>query len=292
MSKENGAQQQKDVMATLKNRKKGKKRIILIVVIAVIVLLFVWVKQSMEKAMATVQETLTQMQTDEVSKRSLVKSVGATGTIVSVQSKDLKSDLTGVEISEVLVEIGDVVTEGQALVVFDTSDIEENLESAEKQLSIAEQRNALSAQDAKRNVENAQRTESYQVDAAKTSMDNAYDKYEIAMVDYNNASKTLDNLKKDEGKIYDEYIKAKKAVETLPVSIQNKEVLIAEIAAKLKELESVSDSDAVGYENVLEEYNRYIRDKTKISSFSTMTSLRLIYVIICRHLKILQYPRI
>lgn len=243
MSKENSAEQQKDVMTTLKKRKKGKKRIIIIVVIVAIVLLFMYVKKSMEEAMVTVQETLTQMQTDEVSKRSLIKSIGATGTVVSVQSKDVKADISGVEIADIMVEIGDTVSEGQALVLFDTSDIEENLESAKEQLDIAQQRNSLTKNDAQRNVENAQRTEQYQVDLAKTGMDNAYDNYEIAMVEYNNAVKTLENLKKKEGDIYGHYINTKNTLENLTTSIPEKEAQVAELKAASENTGTVSDGD-------------------------------------------------
>ena len=255
MSKENSAEQQKDVMTTLKKRKKGKKRIIIIVVIVAIVLLFMYVKKSMEEAMVTVQETLTQMQTDEVSKRSLIKSIGATGTVVSVQSKDVKADISGVEIADIMVEIGDTVSEGQALVLFDTSDIEENLESAKEQLDIAQQRNSLTKNDAQRNVENAQRTEKYQVDAAKTSMDKAYDQYEIAMVEYNNAAKTLQNLKNDEGNVYNNYLNAKKSAEILATTLEEKEALVKEMEAKLKELGTVTPGDAVetAYQNAVAE---------------------------------------
>ncbi len=237
MSKKDSVGQQKDVMATLKSRKKGKKRIIIVVIIAIIALLFVYIKKSMEEAMVVVQETLSQMQTDEVSKRSLIKSVGATGTVVSIESKDVKVNLTGVEIEDIKVEIGDIVTEGQELVVFDTSDILEGLESAEKQLSIAEQRNSLSAQDAKRNVENAQRTESYQVDLAKTSLDDMYDEYEIAMVKYNDASKGLEDLKENEEDRYDKHQDAIKNAEALSTTLTEKRAL-------LTEMETVSGSDA------------------------------------------------
>ena len=264
MSKENSVGQQKDVMTTLKNRKKGKKRIIIIVVIAVLVLLFVYVKQSMEKAMETVQETMMQVQTDEVSRRSLIKSVGATGTVVSIESKDVKASLSGVDIEQIKVEIGDMVTEGQELVVFDTTDIQESLESAKEQLSIAEQRNSLSAQDAKRNVENAQRAEQFQVDAAKTSMDKAYDNYEIAMVDYNNASKTLQNLKDNEGTAYNNYINAKNHAEALAVTLEEKEALVAEAEVTLEAMESVSTGDAAGYETAQREYETATAERNSI----------------------------
>lgn len=261
MSKENSVEQQKDVMTKLKDRKKGKKRIILIIVIVLVVLLFLYVRKAMGEAMETVQETMAQLQTDEVSKRSLIKSIGATGTIVSIQSKDVKADLTGIEIEDIMVEIGDTVSEGQELVLFNTSDIEENLASAEKQLNIAEQRNSLTKNDALRNVENAQRAEQYQVDLAKTSMDKAYDNYEIAMVEYNNGAKTLENLKKNEGDVYNQYINAKTTIEDLTTAIPEKEALVAEAATKLEEMESVSGGDAAGYEAALAAYQTVVSER-------------------------------
>lgn len=261
MNKDGSVGQQKDVMAALKNKKKGKKRIILIVIIAVLVLLFFYVKQSMEKAMVTVQETISEMQTDEISKRSLVKSIGATGKVVSVESKNVKAFLTGAEIADILVEIGDMVSEGEVLVLFETEDIEENLETAEKQLSITEQRNSLTKDDAQRNVENAKRAESYQVDMAKTNMEKAHDNYEIAMVEYNNGEKTLSNFRSSENNYYTAWQNVKKEMENLSIAVLEKEALLIEAEEKLKEIESVSGGDAAGYEKALAEYNKAVEER-------------------------------
>ncbi|MBQ8823515.1 MAG: efflux RND transporter periplasmic adaptor subunit [Lachnospiraceae bacterium] len=261
MNEENSVRQQKDVMTALKNRKKGKKRIIIIAIVVIVILLFFYVKQSMEKAMVTVQETLTQMQTDEVSKRSLIKSIGATGTVVSVKSKDVKTELAGAEIKEILVEIGDSVAEGQKLVVFDTSDIEENLEYAMEQLDVAEQRNSLTRNDAKRNVENAQRSEQYQVDMAKTSMDKAQNNYEDAKKDYNNGATALNNLRKNENDINIKYQNTKKDMEGLATNLAEKETLVNEAETTLKEMDSVSSGNASGYKTALEKYNKAVEER-------------------------------
>ncbi len=108
-------------MKTLKKREKSKKKRIILVVAA------------------------SMMQTGEVSTRSLVKSVGATGKIVSIDKKEISAGISSVEVASVLVEIGDTVTAGQELLYFDTADIEESLKSAKTNLNNAAKMNPIEA---------------------------------------------------------------------------------------------------------------------------------------------------
>lgn len=143
-------------------------------------------------------KAMTAQQTEEVTVRSLVKSVGATGKVISVRQKELTSELMGYEVAEVFVEVGDMVTEGDILLSFDTEDIEENLADAKKKLNESAQKNAISAENAARNVEDAKRTESYQVDQAAQKVDDAYDAYKDMEDQYDYAITVLDGIKENE----------------------------------------------------------------------------------------------
>lgn len=161
-----------DVMKTLKKREKSKKkRIIIIVVVAVVVFLGVNIVNGVNRAKEAMQEAIATMQTGEVSTRSLIKSVGATGTITSIESKSISAAISGVEVKEVMVEIGDTVTEGQELIIFDTTDIEESLANAKKTLSNSSTVNSITKEEAEKNLEKTIENYDKQVESAKETLD-------------------------------------------------------------------------------------------------------------------------
>lgn len=175
-----------DVMKTLKKREKNKKRRnILIVVLAIVGVLGIGIVNSVNKAKEAMDQMVATMQTGEVSTRSLIKSVGATGTITSIESKSITAAISGVEVNDVLVEIGDTVTEGQELLYFDTADIAESLENAKKNLSNSTTRNNISEEDAARRVVDAER-----------AYNNALDAVEKARAEYEEIADALYNFKK------------------------------------------------------------------------------------------------
>lgn len=162
-----------DVMKTLKKREKNKKRrIIIIVVLAIVAILGVSIANGVNKAKEAMEEMVATMQTGEVASRSLIKSVGATGKITSIESKSITAAISGAEIAEVKVEIGDVVTEGQELVLFDTTDIEENLANAKKNLSNSSTVNSITREEAKKNLDKTLENIDKQIETAKESLDN------------------------------------------------------------------------------------------------------------------------
>ena len=165
-----------DVMKTLKKREKSKKkRIILIVVLAIVVLLGVGIANGVNKAKEAMEEMVATMQTGEVATRSLIKSVGATGTITSIESKSVTAAISGAEIAEVKVEIGDIVTEGQELVLFDTTDIEENLANAKKNLNNSSTVNSITKEEATKNLDKTIENYDKQVETAKENLDTIAD---------------------------------------------------------------------------------------------------------------------
>ena len=163
-----------DVMKTLKKREKSKKkRIILIVVLAIVVALGAGIVNAVNKATEAMEEMVASMQTGEVATRSLIKSVGATGTITSIESKSITAAISGVKVEDVLVEIGDTVTEGQELLVFNTEDIEESLANAKKTLSNSSTVNSITKEEAKKNLDKTIENYDKQIENAKEAVDNS-----------------------------------------------------------------------------------------------------------------------
>ena len=162
---------------TVKKKKSKKKLIITLVVIVLVIAGIFGACTAMGHAAQKRLEAMTAMQTGQVEVRDLISSVGATGKVISLQSKDLTANLSGVEISEIYVEVGDTVEAGQKLAAFDTEDIADDLTMAQRALYQSQQRNEISATDAQRNVDDAVRNSDYQVDAAAQNVDTAYENY-------------------------------------------------------------------------------------------------------------------
>ena len=81
-------------MEQFKKKTKGKKKIKWII-LGIILLLIILGVNSCRKATQKALETLQSMvSTDVVQKRQLIKSVGATGKIVSVSKKDVDTSFT------------------------------------------------------------------------------------------------------------------------------------------------------------------------------------------------------
>jgi len=237
-----------DVMKTIRKKEKSKKkRIILAAVGIVVVILAVNISNGVRKAGEAMQEAMVMMQTGEVSKRSLIKSVGATGKVISVNKKEISAGISNVEVASVLVEIGDTVTEGQELLYFDTADIEESLKNAKTNLNNASVRNNISAEEAARKVEDAQRNYDNQIKAAQDAIeDSEYVKVRDAL--YN----------------FDSYFSSLSEVEQMAKR--------AELENRLKAAEPAYEAAVESYENIVETQESTL---ASIKNSQTTTNLSL-----------------
>lgn len=68
-------------------------------------------------------------------KMDLTKSVSATGTIGSSQSRTVSAEVNGVRVKKVCVKAGDTIQKGDTLIQFDESDLKKALSEAEQSLS-------------------------------------------------------------------------------------------------------------------------------------------------------------
>lgn len=219
--KENFMTNETDVMNTLRKREKSKKRrIILIVVLAVVVIAGVNIVNGLKRAGTAMQEAVAAMQTGDVSTRSLIKSVGATGTVTSIESKSITAAISNVKVKEVAVEIGDTVTEGQELLYFDTADIEESLAKAKKTLNNSSTVNGITKEEAQKNLDKTIESYDKQVEKAKEALEDS---------DYTKVSDALYNFNTYFGNLTEQEQKAKK------VELEAKKDLYKEAHEKLVE---------------------------------------------------------
>ena len=161
----------------MKHKKKSKKKLIVLIVIVVLIAALVAACMGIKKAAQTKLAAMNAMQTAEVTVRPLTKAIGATGTVISVESRDLITTLSGMEVEQVYVAVGDMVAQGQALVQFNTEDVAKNLAAAQNALEMTEGQFGISAENAQRQVEDAIRGGEYSIEMAQKNVDAAYQAY-------------------------------------------------------------------------------------------------------------------
>lgn len=191
--------------------KKHKVGVIIFGVIIVIVVFLFW---SCTSAVNSAMNMLSSMnESGEVTYRNLVKSIGATGKVVAVDSKDITTTLTGVKATDVCVSVGDTVSVGDELVKFDTDDLETTLADTKKQLDVQNANANLQAQDRERGLADTQRNQNSAVIAAWDNFEAAQKQAELAESAWRIADR--------------EYADARKALEadpTNPMLISDKNV--------------------------------------------------------------------
>ena len=125
--------------------------IILILAIAVVVIIGkIKTGQTKKGKQETQQEN-----TISLEKMDLTKSISATGTIESKQSREVSANVNGVTINKIKVSVGDEVKKGKSLITFDETDLQESLSEAKDALSDAQSEGSSSIQKAQKQVSDA-----------------------------------------------------------------------------------------------------------------------------------------
>ena len=116
-----------------------RKRLIILIIVGVLAVLAVFFILKIRRGMAALQASMSAAQTVTAEKGSLSETVEGSGNIEVADTVDVKAP-TGLTISEVLVESGDTVTNGQVLANIDETSIVSALVSVEDSLEAIEDR--------------------------------------------------------------------------------------------------------------------------------------------------------
>lgn len=175
--------------------KKHKKLLILLCILIVIVIGVLAVRAQLNKQMEAVQAAMNKQETALVEKRSLVSSISATGKVVSNESKSIIVNLTGVEVKDVNIEVGNTVQEGDVLLEFDSSDIEDSLADAKTSLNASSGKSGISVSSSQRSLSEAQAVRDIDAERANQDVADAWNDYLEALTDLEEAEDDYDNAK-------------------------------------------------------------------------------------------------
>lgn len=173
--------------------KSHKKLTILLLVVLLLLGGFLIIRSRAQQAMSALADLAEE--TAFVERRSIQSSVSSTGEIISDNTRSISGDLTGLKVLTVDVEVGDIVSAGDALCTFDTEDLEGSLEDAEKTLSAAKTQSSVSVDTAERALEMAIETKNYQIESAARSVISAHEAYDKAYDSYRSLSDDVSSAK-------------------------------------------------------------------------------------------------
>ncbi|MCR4896702.1 MAG: efflux RND transporter periplasmic adaptor subunit [Lachnospiraceae bacterium] len=230
-----------EILDQIKSKKKKKTVVIVVVVAVVLIALIAFVVSAVKKSIEAMSAIGSTASTEEVSTRDLIKSVGATGTVVSLESRDLTGELSGVTISALNVKVGDEVKAGDLLVTFDSEDIEEKLQEARDNLDLSEKKNALTMASSSAGVKDAKRSMDYQIVTAQESLTAAEENVAKEQETYDSLCGTYNGKQNDTNKAWDLYLKAvavreeaQKALDEAGEQAENYEELKAALEAAMQ----------------------------------------------------------
>lgn len=129
-----------------KNKSKKKTIIILVIVVIIFVMLFSGNKNVEEDNKIT---------TEELTRRTLVTSISAVGTLESTNSRDVSALVSGVKVEKVNVKVGDTVEKGDVICTFDMESVESSLNTAKTSLEIATEQANMSVDTAEESKQDA-----------------------------------------------------------------------------------------------------------------------------------------
>lgn len=152
-----------------------KRHKVLSVILVLLIALIIYVVNVVNKAKELLNNNSFDFATVET--KDLTNSVSATGKIVGLDKKNAQAGITGVEFTEINVEVGDYVEAGQVIAILDSSDIQENIDIAKKQLNASEANNSIGVNGAARNLNNAEVNRDKDAEKADVNIARAWDAY-------------------------------------------------------------------------------------------------------------------
>lgn len=147
--------------------------------------------------------------TEILKKRDINTSISVTGTIASADKREVTTNLNEAEVTEVSVSVGDYVEEGATIIVFDDSDLEDELETTKDENELSSLKQQQSLNQAKENVEEAQNNYTKEANEQQSLVNDALSEYNNALADESEALTNYENAKSATEKAKSKYSKLK-----------------------------------------------------------------------------------
>lgn len=140
-----------------------------------------------ERRLEEMHAAMSSQETVPVERRTLVESISATGTVVSVMNKDVKADVTGIRVESVSVKAGDVVKEGDVICLLDPTDLEAELADARTSLNAVSGKTGVDLSASQRSLQEAEATRNIEAERGDQDIADAWNDYLKALTDLEEA---------------------------------------------------------------------------------------------------------
>lgn len=182
---------------------KGHKKLVIIgVILAAVVALVIYVKNLVGQAQSLLENTANSATTETIEVRDIINSVTATGRIVASEERTISTTVTGVDIKELNVSVGDKVNAGDIICLLDGEELETQLAEAQTGKNADAGRTSIDLESSNRNLNDAITTRDIDAQRGVEDKNSAYNQYLSAAdecaeaeTDYNNASNEANNAK-------------------------------------------------------------------------------------------------
>ena len=188
-------------------KKLTKKRVIIIVVI-ILIIIFVQMNQKSSKDALEAPK----IETEEIEKRTIAKSVSATGSVTTANSKEITSALTGSEVVSVNVVEGQKIAVGDVICKFDMDKVQKDLSNAKSSANISDAQSNLGVESARRTLQEAMKSRDSQIVNAQKEVASAQDAYNQVQNQLNTTSQTLSAKQAELGTINTSYVETQNAL--------------------------------------------------------------------------------
>lgn len=167
--------------------KKGKKKIVIIVllILAVAAAVAVSVSKKMKKQTVAVTDNV---EWEVVQKRDLSDTISLKGTVSGAARNNATSKALA-EITEVNVQVGDVVKAGDPLCTLDATSIKEKIADLEKTMANANALDSINSQQAAEALNRSRADQQTQLDDAQKAINQAKEAYDGAMIMWEKSEK-------------------------------------------------------------------------------------------------------
>lgn len=250
---------------------KSKKAKVILIVVIVVVILVALIGRAVSKMTSAVETAMNLVQVETVQKRDLSESISLTGTAAGISKTNVTSRAAA-EVTAVNVQVGDQVKAGDLLCTLDSTDIEEQIATAEKTIN---NESAVESNTAKQNaqaLEDAKADQASQLADAQTAIDQAQEDCNAANAKLEADRNTLAAKQAELATVQSNYDNAKAAAEAAPddENLQKAYSDAAEaLTAKQAEVSSAQESVSADEASV-KEYQRAVTSAQ--SSYNSIKS--------------------
>lgn len=210
---------------------KNKKRTIIILIVLLMVVPSLYnVITGKNKA-----DNTAQIPTDTIQKRTLITSISATGSIVSSETQNIMTTLSGSQVKTVNVSIGDVVNIGDTICTFDTKTIQDNLNAAQKDINNINAQNSISMSNAQRSLTDTINSRNNVLDSTQKQINDSLNNYNATNVAIVQADAAVVAAKAEENRLSTIYyadptnVKAKDEYEDAKAAREKAESAVADL---------------------------------------------------------------